>query len=107
MVCGIGNGLILLGSLCAALYTLVTRRMIHERDPLVVATLHHTGGLVWAGGVLIIGLLWGGVPALRAFPPHVWALAAISGLGQYALPFWLYVITLKYLPTSRGFDEYF
>lgn len=35
-----------LGSLCAALYTIVTRGMIRERDPLVVATLYHTGGLI-------------------------------------------------------------
>lgn len=100
----LGDGLILLASLCAASYTIVTRRMVDQLDPLVVTALHHTTGLVWSGVIWLFELFFisGSNAPVQPISPHVWIQSGISGIGQYALPFWLYLITLKGMPASRA-----
>jgi drug/metabolite transporter (DMT)-like permease len=96
----LGNGLILIGVACCALYTVLTRRMVTDLDPVLIVVLQQTVAWVWA--LAIWPLEWGreGAVTLTAISPASWGWAALSGVLYYALAFWCYIIGLKQLPAS-------
>lgn len=95
-----GDLLVLAGTAAAALYVIASSRMATAMPALVLAALQQSAGLVFA--LLCLGLaLAAGLETLpAAVPPGTLALAALSGITQYALPFWLYLVGLRTLPVT-------
>lgn len=96
----LGNGLILIGVACCALYTVLTRRMVTDLDPLLVVALQQTLALAWALAIWPVEWARGGALSLTAISPATWGWAALSGVLYYALALWCYIIGLKQLPAS-------
>lgn len=97
-----GDLLVLLGTAFAALYVLVSARQVQEgAAPLTLAFAQHAWGLG-----LALPLLAGAVALGWERPvwpePAVLGLALLSGLLQYALPFWLYLVAVREIPASRA-----
>ena len=96
----LGNGLILTGVACCALYTVLTRRMVTNLDPLLIVVLQQTLALVWALAIWPLEWAREGELGLTTISPASWGWAALSGVLYYALAFWCYIIGLKQMPAS-------
>lgn len=93
-----GDGLILLGTLFAAAYVLASSRLALTMPAVLLTALQQTVGLVLVLGLtaLALGAGWQALPAMP--DTTMLALAVLSGLIQYALAFWLYIVGLKGVP---------
>ena len=97
----LGDALVVLGTLFAALYVIATRKLVMTLDPLPLSALQQSVGLLWTLGVLALALAVGAVNlGLRDIPLEVLLFAAFSGIVQYALAFWFYLFALRRLPAS-------
>jgi drug/metabolite transporter (DMT)-like permease len=96
----LGNGLILSGVACCALYTVLTRRMVTNLDPLLIVTLQQSLALAWALAIWPLEWAREGAVSLTTISPASWGWAALSGVLYYALAFWCYIIGLKQMPAS-------
>jgi drug/metabolite transporter (DMT)-like permease len=96
----LGNGLILIGVACCALYTVLTRRMVTDLDPLLIVVLQQTLALAWALAIWPAEWVRGEAVGLTTISLATWGWAALSGVLYYALAFWCYIIGLKQLPAS-------
>jgi drug/metabolite transporter (DMT)-like permease len=96
----LGNVLIVIGVCCCALYTVLTRRMVANRSPLLVVALQQTAALLWALLIWLVELWNEGTLRLTTIPLSFWAWAAAGGLVYYALAFWWYLIGLQRAPAS-------
>jgi drug/metabolite transporter (DMT)-like permease len=96
----LGNGLILLGVACCALYTVLTRRQATDLDPLLIVALQQSVALVWALAIWPIEWVRGSGVELTSISLATWGWAALSGVLYYALAFWCYIIGLRQLPAS-------
>jgi drug/metabolite transporter (DMT)-like permease len=96
----VGNGLILIGVACCALYTVLTRRMMSDLDPLLIVVLQQSLALVWALAIWPLEWARGGGLDLTTINLATWGWAVLSGVLYYALAFWCYIIGLKQLPAS-------
>ncbi len=99
---GYGAALILGGVLCCALYTVLSRKIAINVDPLLAVALQQTAGLLWAVALWPFELQ--GVAADRALSlsPGELVGAAVSGLMYYAAAFWLYLNGLRSVPASTA-----
>jgi drug/metabolite transporter (DMT)-like permease len=94
----LGDGLVVLGTVFAALYVVVSSRLVTLVPPVALAALQQSVGLAFA---LILLVAW--LPLSAAFEELARAdarligLALLSGIVQYALAFWLYLVGLKRL----------
>lgn len=107
-----GDALVLLGTLFAALYAVLSSRTVLHVAPLSLAALQQSAGLAAALVLLaasagLQGLApgpdawWSGIADPRIVAdPRVLAVAALSGVVQYALPFWFYLIGIRGLPVA-------
>lgn len=98
----VGNGLILAGVLCCAFYSVFTRRIAIDADPLVVVAVQQAFALVWALALWPLEIQAGGLSLLTNIRLETWLWAALSGVMYYALASWLYVIGLVNLPASQA-----
>jgi drug/metabolite transporter (DMT)-like permease len=97
-----GDLLVLAGTVFAALYVVSSRLFVAEIAPLPLATLQQTVGFLFAL-VLFAGVWLSGLETLpRRRPPETLLFAATSGLVQYALAFWFYLVGLRTLPASTA-----
>ena len=96
----LGNLLTLLGVGCCALYTVLTRRVVANVDPIVLVALQQSFALIWALVIWSMELLRGELPNLIAISSGMWVLAVASGITYYGLAFWFYIIGLKKTPAS-------
>lgn len=99
----LGDGLVVLGTLFAALYVVVSSRLVSHVPPVALAALQQSVGLVFA---LVLLVAWLPLEAIigeivRADAGQI-ALALVSGVVQYALAFWLYLIGLKRFKASTA-----
>jgi drug/metabolite transporter (DMT)-like permease len=98
----VGDALVAAGTAAAALYVVLSSRDVARLDPLPLAALQQTAGLAAALALLAAAVLTG---AERP-PPDPGAgallLAAASGVVQYALAFWLYLVGLRTLPPGEA-----
>jgi drug/metabolite transporter (DMT)-like permease len=101
----VGNLLTLISAVCYALYAIVCRRLVVNFHPLVLMAVHQSVGSVLVGGIWLLSLPWLGITVGRAIAPHLWALAALSGITLFAIPFWLYIVLLKH--TQAGVASLF
>lgn len=90
----LGDLLILLGTFCAALYVVLTRRLVANLSPLPLTALQQTVGLFLALFLWSVELLHG-TTDLTAIATETWFWAVTSGIVQYALAFWFYLIVLR------------
>jgi drug/metabolite transporter (DMT)-like permease len=98
----VGNGLILIGVACCGLYTVLTRRMVTDLDPLLIVVLQQSVALAWALAIWPLEWARGGDLGLTTISLASWGWAALSGVLYYALAFWCYIIGLKQLPASMA-----
>ncbi|HWZ44391.1 MAG TPA: DMT family transporter [Candidatus Saccharimonadales bacterium] len=98
-----GDFLILAGTLCAAAYVVLSHRLVQRMEPLPLLVIQQGYGLalillVWCLSLLNhSGPLAGKFHHVAAIPAAGWVWAAISGIVQYALAFWFYLIALRKL----------
>jgi drug/metabolite transporter (DMT)-like permease len=97
-----GSALILMGVVCCALYTVLTRRMVSDFDPLLIVVLQQTFAWAWALMIWPTEYVRGQTISLATISSSTWAWAAAAGLLYYALAFWCYIIGLKQVPASRA-----
>ena len=96
----VGDLLVFLGTTFAALYVVVTSRLVTTIEPLPLAALQQSVGFLFAV-LLLAGALAFGFERLPAWPPvEAFLLAAASGIVQYALAFWFYLFGLRILTAS-------
>lgn len=93
-----GDLLVLLGTLSAAIYVVATRLLLHHYEPLRLTFIQQAVGLfgvvvVWLGGALVQHP----VAALPVISLPTLLFAMLSGIVQYALAFWLYLLALRRL----------
>jgi drug/metabolite transporter (DMT)-like permease len=96
----LGNGLILLGVACCALYTVLTRQQATDLDPLLIVALQQSVALVWALAIWPFEWVGGNGVELLSLSAANWGWAVLSGVLYYALAFWCYIIGLRQLPAS-------
>ncbi len=100
----VGDALIVLATLSAASYVVLSSRVTGDFPAATLASAQQTVGLAFAVSIFFIvqtlGLERGTIATLS---PGMLAYAAFSGVVQYALAFWLYLIGLRYLsPAAAG-----
>lgn len=96
-----GDLLILLGTLAAALYVVATRRLLSDREPLMLTLVQQFVGLLGVAALWLAAAFF--QHPVAALPPvalSIFVQAVVSGIIQYALAFWLYLIALRGLPAS-------
>jgi drug/metabolite transporter (DMT)-like permease len=95
-----GDALLLMQYFCGGLYAIISRRIVAGIAPLLLCALQFAAGslfvvvLVAAAGALGLIDPWPDVTAEAV----LWAF--ISGMLQFALPFWLHLVALRHMPAS-------
>lgn len=108
IVGGMGNAsanlvgiMLLLGAvLCCAFYTVLSRKLGQEIDPVYTVAVQQAVGLAWAGALLFAGTPFGRPGDLPNIPLDVIAAAMASGLLYYAAAYWLYIAALRKVPAA-------
>lgn len=99
-----GDLLVLLGTLFAVCYVLLSKKQIETANPLQLTASQQLVGLLMT--LLCFGLLATIDPAYEisaaGIPWQSWLLAIGSGIMQYALAFLLYLIALQKIPVSQA-----
>ena len=95
-----GDGLIALGTLAAALYIVLSSRVMRDRDPILVVACQQLMAGILALVILPIEILRGDIVDLGALPISTWALALGSGIVQYALAFSFYLAAMRSMAPS-------
>lgn len=94
----IGDGLMLLGALSAAVYSVFARRILQRYNSLFVTA----GGMaIGALALLPLAALAGGVSSIPRFSPHGWLALLFLGTLGGAIQFGLFIWALRWLPPSR------
>ena len=95
-----GDTLLLGGVLSAAAYVVWSSRLASVTEPLSSLIGQQVVAVLFAVGVhLVLADNPGSVTSVTAYG---WALAAVSGIVQYACAFWLYLWALKGLRTGEA-----
>jgi drug/metabolite transporter (DMT)-like permease len=98
----VGNLLIVLGTVFAALYVISSRVLVARVAPLPLAATQQTVGLLFALALLIGSWLLGFERIPEDLPASFLLLAVASGIVQYALAFWFYLIGLRVLSAGTA-----
>lgn len=100
----ISDLLILLSTIFAVMYVLVSKKQVGTVDPLRLVLSQQVVGLIMTA--VCFGLLSTINPSyevtVTGIEPRFWLLAITSGILQYALAFLLYLIALRNLPASHA-----
>jgi drug/metabolite transporter (DMT)-like permease len=92
-----GDGLMLLGVLCAAIYSVFSRATLMRYGPLFVTALAMAFAV---GALLLILVLYRGGIALPAFTSKGWAAVVFLGTIGGTLQFSLFMWALRWLPPT-------
>lgn len=100
----VGDLLILVSTGFAAAYVVVASRFSHRIPPATMAAAQQGVGLALAVGLLVFAETSGlATNDWSDIGPGLYVYAAASGVVQYALAFWLYLLGLRHLqPTTAG-----
>jgi drug/metabolite transporter (DMT)-like permease len=95
-----GDVLLLLQYFCGGLYAVISRRVVAGIAPLVLCAIQFAAGSLF---VVLLVLVAQGLGIIEGWPPMtakalLWAF--ISGMLQFALPFWLHLVALRHMPAS-------
>ncbi|HWT97039.1 MAG TPA: DMT family transporter [Terriglobales bacterium] len=97
----IGDLLVMAGLCVAAFYVIMSRRLISAYDGLHLAAIQQSAAFVFAIAVLVLATLFGLQPlGISVITPEVAGIVALSGILQFALPFWLYLRALEHMRAS-------
>lgn len=100
----IGDLLVLLGTVFAVFYVLLSKKQIKTADPLQLTVSQQLVGLIVT--ILGFGILSMIDPTYKltvvGILPQFWLLAIVSGILHYALAFLLYLIALQTVPVSHA-----
>ncbi|MEM1255378.1 MAG: DMT family transporter [Cyanobacteria bacterium P01_H01_bin.21] len=100
----VGDVLVLIGTLFAVCYALLSKQQIAAAHPLQLTTAQQTIGLI--ATVLCFSVLSMLNPVYEVSAANIslpfWLLAIGSGIMQYALAFLLYLIALQTVPASHA-----
>ncbi|CAM3622762.1 DMT family transporter [Deinococcus saxicola] len=98
----LGVLLVLGGTVLAALYGVVSRPAASApgAQPLLLTALHQTLGLAAVLCAWGLALERGEGTLVRGISLSIWGWAALAGVFQYALPFWLFLLALRSLSAS-------
>jgi drug/metabolite transporter (DMT)-like permease len=96
-----GDLLVLAGLSVAGFYVILSRRLISAYDGLHLAAVQQSAALTFA----VTALIAAGFLGVSALPPQALSgdiifLVILSGLLQFALPFWLYLLALRHMRAS-------
>lgn len=99
----LGGTLISLGMLSAAFYVVLSSRAAKDQDVFYIIACQQT--LALGASILMLPMEWGLYPESKSFSVlpgswDVWGLAVVSGIVQYALAFYFYIFSLKYIRTG-------
>lgn len=94
-----GAGLIFLAVICCALYTVWSRRIMTQVEPLPIVAIQQTAGLAWALAILPLDLIKGDIPALSSTEVIG---CVVSGLMYYAIAYWVYLKGLQAMPANKA-----
>jgi drug/metabolite transporter (DMT)-like permease len=97
-----GAAVILAGVLCCALYTVFSRRIVREMDPLFIVAMQQSVGLAWALSIWPIEWHSNGTNQLLSLSAKELLGALISGLMYYAIAYWFYLDGLRSMPASKA-----
>lgn len=99
-----GDVLVLLGTIFAVFYVLLSKKQIETANPLQLTTSQQLVGLIVT--VLCFGTLSIGNSSFEVdatgISAQFWLLAVVSGVMHYALAFLLYLIALRNVPVSQA-----
>ncbi|MGD1853650.1 MAG: DMT family transporter [Leptolyngbyaceae cyanobacterium] len=100
----LGNVLVLLGTVFAVLYVLVSKQQLESAEPTQLTLSQQFVGLIVSVICFAILSLISPVYEVNATGISLpfWLLAVVSGLMQYALAFLLYLIALQKVPASHA-----
>ncbi len=96
----LGDGLEVLATGFAALYVIVTSRLVVQFSPVTLAALQQSVGLVFACTVWMVAVGFGAEELPSTLSPFVLLVVILSGIVQYAGAFWFYLYGLQVLPAS-------
>lgn len=94
----IGDLFIIGSTLCASFYVVLNQRVLVSINPLVVAALQQSVALGFASTLLLTYLLC--IDSDLIFATHNIGFIALSGIVQYGLAFWFYLIAVRSLPVT-------
>lgn len=92
--------LLLLGVLCCALYTVLSRALVGVADSLPIVAIQQSAGVLYAAAALALGTRFGSIHELVALPSATFVTAVVSGLLYYAAAYWLYLTALRFVPAG-------
>ncbi|WP_082537282.1 MULTISPECIES: DMT family transporter [unclassified Aureimonas] len=99
----LGDGLIVLATLFAATYVVLSARVAGDFPPATLASSQQLVGLAFALALYAVERLATADPvSITDMPPRVIVYAALSGVVQYAAAFWLYLIGLRHLSAGAA-----
>ncbi|MBZ0217287.1 MAG: DMT family transporter, partial [Fimbriimonadaceae bacterium] len=84
-----GAGVIFLGVLCCAIYTIYSRKIIAEHDPLLVVALQQSVALIWMMAILPLEATLQDSRSFSTLTINELVGAVLSGLMYYAFAYWL------------------
>jgi drug/metabolite transporter (DMT)-like permease len=100
----LGNLLVLLGTVFAVCYVLLSKKQIAMANPLQLTSSQQVVGLLTT--VFCFSLLamlnQDYAISFKGIPLQFWLLAIGSGIMQYALAFLLYLMALRHIPVSQA-----
>ena len=94
----LGDAMVALATVFAALYVIVTSRLVTQIHPLPLAFMQQAVGLAFVV-VVLAAALGAGLETVERLPSaRGWMLIIVSGVVQYALGFWFYLMALRHMP---------
>jgi len=97
----IGDLLVLAGLCVAGSYVILSRRLISAYDGLHLAAVQQSAAWVFSVVAVIVAVLFEVHPLdLNLVTGDIIFTVILSGLLQFALPFWLYLLALRHMRAS-------
>ena len=88
-----GVGYMMIAVCLCAIYTVLSRKLTVEIDPLVLVAVQQLAGLAWA--TLLLAVVSSPWTALNAASAIEIMYAALTGILYYAIAYWLYLVALN------------
>lgn len=95
-----GDMLLLFQYFCGGLYAIMSRRVVARTDPLALCTLQFAAGCLFVIVLVVIASAFGLIGEWPSLTVAALGWALLSGLLQFALPFWLHLVALRHMPAS-------
>jgi drug/metabolite transporter (DMT)-like permease len=85
---------------CCGLYAVISRRIVAGIAPLVLCALQFVAGTLFVIVLVTAAQAFGIVDRWPRLTATALLWAFLSGMLQFALPFWLHLIALRHMPAS-------